>query len=445
MSGYLKLGDLLVAEGLITNLQLSAVLTAQKTTKRRLGDLLVEKGFVTEAEIAECLAKQYGYGMADLAEVSPEPDALSLIDPEVALSYCVLPVKADEFAFHCVIADPVDIVATDFVSQIVKRRLSMQIAPKSKLLDAINAAYSGKSAAQGESSIDVPFPPKRYTDVRARKRCGTVAMFDAFDTSLNRRVTVSAARVGSDEEREHTALAKLAARATAKAICAVHDTFDYKGYRFIVFESLEGETLAQALEVRGPRSIMQAAEMVAELAEGIDVLNRTGGRVGLVCPENVLVRWNGPLLVPFTTPGNEYCCPEGHAHSALSAGDTFTLGTLLWEAITGGNPHTGAMIASGGKESWADPRRAKNMPTALKDILNNCLGLDPRERYATAFQLANALRSYNWASATLSITEGGATMVPGSKDREELLELLTVEEARERAPFWKRWFGRRAA
>src|SRR5687767_15236531 len=48
MNQYLKLGDLLVAAGLITNLQLSAVLTAQKTSRRRLGDMLVERGLVSE-------------------------------------------------------------------------------------------------------------------------------------------------------------------------------------------------------------------------------------------------------------------------------------------------------------------------------------------------------------------------------------------------------------
>ena len=444
MSGYLKLGDLLVAEGLITNLQLSAVLTAQKTSKRRLGDLLVDKGLVSEDQIAECLASQYGYPLANLASESPSADALALIEPEVALSYGVLPLRTEPDCFYCAISDPLDIVATDFISQLVQRRLSIVIAPKSALLDAINAAYSGTALATGAQILDVPFPPERYKDVRARRRIASVAMFDAFDSTLGRQVTLSASRSGSDEDRTHSALVRACARATAKSICAVHDCFEHNGYRFTVFESLEGETLAHVIASRGPRSVMQAAEMVAELAEGLDILNRAGGRAGIVSPENILIRWNGALLAPLTTPGPEYACPEGNSHE-LSACDTFALGTLLWESITASNPHGASVVTSGGKEIWADPRKAKNLPTALKDILNNCLGLDPRERYATTFQLANALRSYNWGSATLSLSEGGAHEVVSSRDREELLELITVQEEHSREPFWKRWFGRKAA
>lgn len=441
MNQYLKLGDLLVAAGLITNLQLSAVLTAQKTSRRRLGDMLVERGLVSEDQITECLAKQYGYPIANVKKLKPESDALALVDPEVALSYAVLPVSLEGDSLTCIIADPLDIVGTDFISQMVQRRLSIQIAPKAKLLAAIQQAYAKGSATAEDVNEGVPFPPERFTDARARKRINGIATFDAFDTALNRRVTLSVTRMDTEEERTHYAMAKAAARTTAKAVCAVHDSFEHENHRFIVFEHLDGEPLSHVVSSRGPRSIMQAAEMVAELAEGMDSLNRAGGRVGLVCPDNVFIRWNGPLLIPFAEPSEAYTAPEGNTGEQNSSGDVFALGTLLWEAFSGENPHASMET----QMIWADARKLKGAPTALRDILNNCLGLDPRERYATTFQLANALRSYNWASASLSVTEGGGSQVQTSRDREELLTLITMEEEREKQPFWKRLFGRRKA
>jgi hypothetical protein len=441
MNQYLKLGDLLVAGGLITNLQLSAVLTAQKTSRRRLGDLLVERGLVTEDQITECLAKQYGYPIADVKKVKPQPEAMTLIDPEVALSYCVLPVKIQDESLECIIADPLDIVGTDFISQMVQRRLAIQIAPKAKLVAAIQAAYAKGAAAAEEVNAGVPFPPERFTEARARKRMSGIAAFDAFDTHLNRHVTLSVTKLDTEEERAHYALAKAAARTTAKAVCAVHDSFVHEDHRFIVFEAIDGEPLSHVIASRGPRSLMQAAEMVAELAEGIDALNRVGGKCGLVCPENVLIRWNGPLITPFANPSLAYQAPEGVTGEQVAATDIFALGTILWEAFTGENPH-GSMET---QMIWADPRKMKGVPTALREIMNNCLGLDPQERYSTAFQLTNALRSYNWASVSLTIAEGGATQVPTSRDREELLHVITLEEEHDRQPFWKKLFGRRKA
>lgn len=432
MNGYLKLGDLLVSEGLITNLQLSAVLTAQKTSKRRLGDLLVERGLVTEGQIAESLAKQYGYELAELEAITPSADALALMDPEIAMSYCVLPVEADAATMQCVIADPLDIVGTDFISQMVRRRLDIKIAAKSDLLKAISAAYSGAQTEPGQQACEgVAFPPARYADVKARKRIGRIALFDALDTELGRKVTLASTREGSEEDQGLQERVKAIARTTAKAVCAVHDSFVHDQYRFTVFEMIEGEPLSQVMETRGPRTIMQAAEMVAELAEGIDALNRAGGSVGIINPDNVLVRWNGPLLLPFSDSSELYGAPEGSGSQATS--DIYAMGTLMWEAITGDNPHS---------ENWADPQKAKNLPTALKDILTNCLHADPRARYATAFQLSNALRSYNWGSVSLTVQEGGGAFVPTSRDREELLEIITIAESKAREPFWKRWFGK---
>lgn len=45
---YMRLGDLLVSSGVITNEQLEKTLEMQKETKERLGDVLIRAGFITE-------------------------------------------------------------------------------------------------------------------------------------------------------------------------------------------------------------------------------------------------------------------------------------------------------------------------------------------------------------------------------------------------------------
>ena len=57
---YMRLGDLLVSSGVITNEQLEKALEMQKETKERLGDVLIRAGFITEQQLIEALVGQLG-------------------------------------------------------------------------------------------------------------------------------------------------------------------------------------------------------------------------------------------------------------------------------------------------------------------------------------------------------------------------------------------------
>ena len=50
---YMRLGDLLVASGVITNEQLNKALELQKKSKQRLGDVLIENKFITEQHLID--------------------------------------------------------------------------------------------------------------------------------------------------------------------------------------------------------------------------------------------------------------------------------------------------------------------------------------------------------------------------------------------------------
>ena len=66
----MRLGDLLVASGVITNEQLNKALELQKKSKQRLGDVLIENKFITEQHLIEALQIQLGVEFVDLTAVS---------------------------------------------------------------------------------------------------------------------------------------------------------------------------------------------------------------------------------------------------------------------------------------------------------------------------------------------------------------------------------------
>src|SRR5436309_12838131 len=62
----LRLGDILVAQKVISPEQLKLALDEQKRSGRRLGRALVDMGFTAELNIAEALARQLNVGFVDL-------------------------------------------------------------------------------------------------------------------------------------------------------------------------------------------------------------------------------------------------------------------------------------------------------------------------------------------------------------------------------------------
>jgi hypothetical protein len=430
---YKRLGELLVENGLISSLQLSVALAAQATSNRRIGEILVERGFVSEDQIARCLAEQYGYPLADVMTIESTKEALQAVGPDNALAFGVLPLRLTDEEFECVIADPLDVASTDQVSQLLKKRVKVQIAPLSRLQKAIRSAYSLDEPVARDLYADLSALPQRFAQPRPRWRFGTVAYFDAYDETLDRPVTVATVPIGTPDEDAHYWLVRAAARANGMGTCSVHDWFVHGEHNLAVLERLEGETLEHILKTRGARTVPQAADLVATIAQAVDASNQAGGWCGLVCTSNVLVRRGGAILVPITTPPERYSCPEiQEGGQATPASDIFALGTLLWECVTGKQQHIGG---------WGLPAKSDDsIPPALADIIRQCLEVSPKSRPLSAVQLATAMRSYNWFAF-----EAGKLKQGDAGDREALLDEILGDARPQKPNLWSRLFGRRAA
>jgi len=101
-----RIGDLLVKEGLISKEQLNQALAEQKQNGTRLGYNLVKLGFVPEVELTKMLAKQYKLPAVDLSRFEVDVKIVKLIPGEMALKNLVLPLKRDGRTLTVAMADP---------------------------------------------------------------------------------------------------------------------------------------------------------------------------------------------------------------------------------------------------------------------------------------------------------------------------------------------------
>src|SRR5437773_5958395 len=75
-----RLGDVLVAQGLITQDGLARAIAAQKGTSERLGSVLLRLNLVAEGQLLESLPRQYGVPLAAPSQVEMKP-AVQIVVP----------------------------------------------------------------------------------------------------------------------------------------------------------------------------------------------------------------------------------------------------------------------------------------------------------------------------------------------------------------------------
>ena len=163
MNEYRRIGELLLAKDIVSKEQLEHALVRAHKSRERLGEVLVEMGAVTEDQITACLSEQYGYDTISIDRIHAQPGALSVLDGKYALAHLILPITSSEESFECVLADPMDIEATDLLSSLTHHRLVIYLANPSELRPAIREAY-------GIDDLGNPVPVKAVKVLPGGKR-----------------------------------------------------------------------------------------------------------------------------------------------------------------------------------------------------------------------------------------------------------------------------------
>ena len=146
----LRLGEVLVSEGLTTEAEIHVALSQQKQQKgKRLGEVLVELGMVDESAIARVLANRLGLPFIDLDSTDIESDALTEIPARVIREHQVFPISVDTESLTVAMGDPLSSEAIDAVRFTCKKRVVEVVATPTQL-----KVYIADRLSTQESSED---------------------------------------------------------------------------------------------------------------------------------------------------------------------------------------------------------------------------------------------------------------------------------------------------
>jgi CheY-like chemotaxis protein len=141
-----KFGEILVANGTISEKTLERALERALKEKVRIGETLEGMGVATGEEIASVLAEQFRCKtVRKFAEYSYSPSLLRMVSVDTATRYLLFPLKLEKNNLYLAMSDPTD---TKIVSNLAKNHevtIIPFIATRSDILAAINKHYLGKT------------------------------------------------------------------------------------------------------------------------------------------------------------------------------------------------------------------------------------------------------------------------------------------------------------
>jgi serine/threonine-protein kinase len=259
----------------------------------------------------------------------------------------------------------------------------------------------------------------RYDVVRPLGSGGMGEVYLARDRVLGRDVALKVLRrqyAGDDEFAERFKREALSAASLSHPnIVQVYDRGETEdGASYIAMEYVPGGTLKERISREGPLEVADTAALGAQVAEALGAAHERGMVHRDIKPQNVLLTARGEAKVAdfgiaraassatisqtgsvMGTAG--YMSPEqALGEPATPKSDLYSLGVVLYEALTGRLPYTAdnpiAVSMKHVNEPLRPPRELNpRIPEGMNALVTKLMAKDPQGRYASAGQLADDL------------------------------------------------------
>jgi type IV pilus assembly protein PilB len=193
-----RLGDVLVARGVLDTADLDRALAAQAADPprehRRLGRVLLDLGMVTDVQLAAALAESHGLPVYDLDDMTIDKKVARTVPKSVAERHCVLALGWAGNRLRVVVSDPVDVVALDDVRALAGAAgLEVGVAPERQVRHALEAVWSEvvDSEVMAEFISENEPEETRPEDVATESDAAAIRMVD--------RILAHGARLGASD------------------------------------------------------------------------------------------------------------------------------------------------------------------------------------------------------------------------------------------------------
>ena len=152
----IRIGDLLVEAGAITQEELDQALAKQKEEGGRIGNVIMEMGFISRELLITVLTTQMGIDFIELRAAKIDENVLKLVPDKMIAQYKVMPIGLDENnpnILKLAMADPMDLVAIDDISISSNLQVEPVLAFDDDIQECIGKYYGSAQAMEAAEAF----------------------------------------------------------------------------------------------------------------------------------------------------------------------------------------------------------------------------------------------------------------------------------------------------
>ena len=177
-TGYLRIGEVLVASGLLTPRKLDQALALQRDRGLRLGEVIVQEGMLTQDQINWALSKHFGLPYVDVDLASLDVSLARALRPALLHQHRIIPLVQMGYTVTLAMADPTDTAAVREVADTLGCNVQCVIGSARAIMAAIEAIFTPE-----ELHLAAPPAPSAFSRVVSqptpRRRLGEI-LIDAL-------------------------------------------------------------------------------------------------------------------------------------------------------------------------------------------------------------------------------------------------------------------------
>jgi len=142
-----KLGEILLARGVVSEGDLEKALAEQRQTKGFLGQILLRRNAIKKKDLAEALEDQLAIPSVELSDVTIPAEMASFLPENMVRGYRAVPFSAEGNILSVAMADPLNLTAIESMRLVTGMDVRSYFAPEEDVMLSTNQLFDGRVAA----------------------------------------------------------------------------------------------------------------------------------------------------------------------------------------------------------------------------------------------------------------------------------------------------------
>ncbi len=267
----------------------------------------------------------------------------------------------------------------------------------------------------------------RYQIVGELGKGAMGVVYKATDPNIERTVAIKTLRFDTTGTEAEEVLGRFKNEARAAGVLnhtnvvTIYDAGEQEGMFYLAMEFIEGQTLQALLKQEKTLAVERAANIVCQACAGLEYAHGRGIIHRDIKPANIMITGDGTVKIMdfgiakfgvtgMTSTGQvvgtpNYMSPEQVKGEPLDGRtDLFSLGVVLYEALTGARPFVADNVAGivykiANQTPAAPQELAPSLHPGLSAVVMKALAKDPDKRFARCAEFARAIQGYPWFKA----------------------------------------------